>query len=166
MFPQSLKYARFLPLHKADNRIIMSNYRSISLLSSCNKLIEKIMHSRFYNCLEKIELLYHRQFGFREKFATVYALAEMTERLRLVVYKNIKCSFFNDLKKAFDTLDHKTLLRKLQCYGVRGIFYKWFESYLSNRYQCVHVNNCSSDRLQVNTGVPQGSVLGPFLFLV
>ena len=70
------------------------------------------------------------------------------------------------LEKAFDTLDHKTLLRKLECYGVRGNCYKWFESCLSNRYQCVHVNNCSFDWLQVNTGIPQGSVLGPLLFLV
>ena len=144
----------------------MSNYRPISLLSSCSKVIEKIMHSQLYNYLEKFELLYHRQFGFREKFATVDALAELTERLRLGVDKNIKCSFFIDLKKAFDTLDHKILLRKLECYGVRGNCYKWFESYLSNRYQCVHVNNCSSDWLQVNTGIPQGSVLGPLLFLV
>ena len=166
MFPQSLKYARVLPLHKPDSRIIMSNYRPISLLSSCSKVIEKIMHSRFYKYLEKFELLYHRQFGFREKFATVDALAELTERLRLGVDKNIKCSFFIDLKKAFDTLDHKILLRKLECSGVRGNCYKWFESYLSNRYQCVHVTNCSSDWLQVNTGIPQGSVLGPLLFLV
>ena len=111
LFPQSLKYAPLVPLHKADIRIIMSNYRPISLLSSCSNVIEKIMHSRFYNYLEKFELLYHRQFRFREKFATVDELAELTERLRLGVDKNIKYSFFIDLKKAFDTLDHKILLR-------------------------------------------------------
>ena len=125
------------------------------------------MRSRLSNYLEKFEILYHRQLGFREKLATVDALAEVTEGISLGVDTNMKCSFFSWLKKkAFDTLGHSILLRKLECYWVRGSCYRWFKSYLSNRSQCINVSNCFSYWLPITISVPQGSVLGPLLFLV
>ena len=144
----------------------MNNYRPIALLSSISKVFAKLMHSRIYNYLEKFDLLYDRQFGFREKYATIDALAELTERIRLGNDKIINCSLFIDLKKTFDTLDHKILLSKMEKYGISGNCYHWFQSYLSERLQCVHINDYTSDWLPIKTGIPQGSVLGPLLFLI
>ena len=112
IFPKNLKLAKILPLHKAESRSDMNNYRPIALLSSISKVFEKLMHSRIYNYLEKFDLLYDRQFGFRQKYATIDALEELTERIRLGNDKIFNCSLFIDLKKAFDTLDHKILLSK------------------------------------------------------
>ena len=165
IFPKNLKLAKILPLHKAESRSDMNNYRPIALLSSISKVFEKLMHSRIYIYLEKFDLLYDRQFGFREKYATIDALAELTERIRLGNDKIINCSLFIDLKKPFDTLDHKILLSKMEKYGIRGNCYHWFQSYLSERHQCVHINDYTSDWLPIKTGIPQGSVLGPLLFL-
>ena len=97
------------------------------------------MHSRLYHYLENIELTNYRQFNFREKYATVDALAEVTEKLRLSVAKLIKGSFFIDLK-TFNTLNYKILLGKVECYGKRGNCYKWFKRYLSYRYQCACIS--------------------------
>ena len=153
IFPKNLKLAKILPLHKAESRSDMNNYRPIALLSSISKVFEKLMHSRIYNYLDKFDLLYDRQFGFREKYATIDALAELTERIRLGNDKIINCSLFIDL-------NHKIPLSKMEKYGKRG------NCYLSERHQCVHINDYTSDWLPIKTGIPQGSVLGPLLFLI
>ena len=94
--PQAHKYAKILPLYKSDSNFDLNNYRPIALSISCGKVFEKFMHSRVYKCLETFKIIYEHQFGFRQKFATIDALSEITERLRMGKDKNIKCSFFVD----------------------------------------------------------------------
>ena len=125
------------------------------------------MYARLYQFLEKSQLFYSLQFGFRAKHSTNHALIIITQRpLRNQLSNNkLGCGVFLDLRKTFDTVNHKILLEKLQHYGVRGMPFNWFQSYLTNRKQYVEVNGAPSDVLDVMYGVPQGSVLGPPLFL-
>ena len=167
IFPDKLKIAKVIAIHKKGATDDPSNYRPISLLSVFSKIFEKIMHKRLYNFLEVNDILQPLQFGFRKKHSTQHTLISMTETIRKTVDNgNFGCGIFIDLKKAFDTLNHSILLRKLEHYGIRGIPLQWFHSYLSNRKQYVSVNGFSSDELNIIHGVPQGSVLGPLLFLI
>ena len=125
------------------------------------------MCARLHQFLEKSDLFYSHQFGFRAKDSTNHALISITETIKESIDNNIfGCGVFLDLRKAFDTINHKILLGKLQYYGVRGMAFNWFQSYSSNRRQYVEVNGASSDVLDVMCGFPQGSVLGPLLFLI
>ena len=142
-----------------------SNYRPISLLSVFSKILEKIMHKRPYNFLQVNDILHPLQFGFRKKHSTQHTLISMTETIKKSIDNDkFECGIFIDLKKAFDTVNHTNLLKKLEHYGIRGIPLKWFESYVSNRKQYVSVNGCSSEEPTFAHGVLQGSVLGPLLF--
>ena len=142
--------------------------RPISLLSVFDKFIEKVMLNRIIKFLNKNNILYKYQFGFRKNHATTHALTEVID----YIYKsldegNYVFGIYIDLKKAFDTVQHQILLKKLQYYGIRGIALDWFNSYLSNRKQFVLTNGILSDILELSGyGVPQGSVLGPILFLL
>ena len=109
-----------------------------------SKFFERILYIRLYNFLEDNLLFTNKQFGFRRKHSTVDAMVEFIERIRTCTNKLI-ISFFLDLKKACDTIDHQILLHKIECYGIRGNCHKWFASYLSNRYQRVQVNGCLSN---------------------
>ena len=167
-FPGVLKLAKVIPIHKGDETTDPTNYRPISLLSIFNKLIEKVMLNRLLKFLEKNNILYKYQFGFRKNHATTHALTEVIDYIyRSLDEGNYVFGIYIDLKKAFDTVQHQILLQKLQHYGIRGIALDWFNSYLSNRKQFVLTNGIQSDILELsNYGVPQRSVLGPILFLL
>ena len=132
-----------------------------------SKIFEKIMRKRLYNFLEVNDILHPLQFGFRKKHSSQHILISMTETIKKSIDNGkFGCGIFIDLKKAFDTVNHIILLKKLEHYGIRGIPLKWFESYLLNRKQYVSINGYSSEDLIERHGVPQGSVFGPLLFLI
>ena len=168
VFIENLKTSKVIPIYKnKGSDLICNNYRPISLLSNVNKIIEKLMHIRLYNFLSKHNCIYESQFGFREKYSTNHALLALTEEVRKALDDNLLAvGVFIDLQKAFDTVDHHILLNKLDHYGVRGVANRWFKSYLMNRKQFVTINGSNSNLENMQFGVPQGSVLGPLLFLI
>ena len=144
-----------------------SNYRPISLLSNINKIYEKIIYKRLYSFLNLHNCIYDLQFGFREYHSTNHALLSLTENIREALDSNsFACGIFIDLQKAFDTVDHTILLQKLHFYGIRGLANNWFKSYLTKRKQFVSIDGFQSEIKSMKFGVPQGSVLGPLLFLI
>ena len=168
IYIDKLKISKIIPIFKEKgDKCFTKNYRPISLLSNINKIFEKIIHKRLYEFMEKQGFIYENQFGFRKHHSTTHALIDLTKDIRQAVDNNFySCGVFIDLQKAFDTVDHDILLKKLDHYGIRGIANDWFRSYLKNRKQYVHISGFNSELENVNFGVPQGSVLGPLLFLI
>ena len=161
-YPNLLKIVKVIPIHKGGSTQDVNNYRPISLLSIFDKIIEKLMHKRLYNFLMEHNILYQNQFGFRKKNSTVYALAQITEMIKVSIdNRKFGCGIFVDLRKAFDTVNHEILLIKLEHYGITDSMLKWFQSYLFDRKQFVTFNGVSSELLVNSCGVPQGSVLDP-----
>ena len=167
VFPKLLKIVKVIPIHKGRSTQDVTNYRPISLLSIFDKIIEKIMHKHLFAFLEYHNILFQSQFGFRRNNSTLYALVQITEIIKESIDKGkYGCGIFIALRKAFDTVNHGILLKKLRHYGMRDNMLDWFQSYLSDRKQYVDINGKSSDLLDITCGVPQGSVLGPLLFLI
>lgn len=165
--PNILKITKVIPIHKKDSKLEVVNYRPISLLSNINKIIEKLMFNRLYSFLELHNCIYNLQFGFREKHSTNHALMSMIQQIRDTMDdRNTAIGVFVDFQKAFDTVNHDILIRKLEHYGIRGIPNNWFKSYLTDRKQYVTLDGTDSDHAVIKHGVPQGSVLGPLLFLI
>ena len=167
VYPNILKTAQVLPIHKKGSKIECSNYRPISLLSPLNKLFEKMLYKRINDYFERFQLFTPHQYGFRKKSSTSLAIYDLIENELAARDKNMAtCAIYLDLQKCFDSVDREILLKKLSHYGIRGQPLKLLRSYLSDRYQFTLINNIASNIELVEFGVPQGSCLGPLLFLI
>lgn len=171
IFPDILKKSLIVPIHKKNDRSVISNYRGIALLSVFSKTFEKSYYVRLNDFIIKQNLLSTYQFGFRKGLSTKDAVLSLHNYI-LDNFENKRksaCLFF-DLTRAFDTVDHKLLLSKLRNCGIRGPALSWIESYLRDRTQSVVLRDAgkiiSSNYLEISTGVPQGSILGPLLFIL
>ena len=167
IFPDAMKIAKIIPLFKQGVKTEFSNYRPVSLLPQLSKLLEKLYEKRLVNFLETNCIINDSQFGFRKNRSTELALVTLLEYISKAMDKNLyTVGVFVDLRKAFDTLNFEVLLNKLNHIGIRGIANTWVRSYLTNRKQYVVINTASSKMNVVRQGVPQGSILGPILFLI
>ena len=166
IFPECLKCAKVIALHKKCDYSDPENYRPISLLSSLSKVFEKLLYTRVIDFFVENNLFTSLQFGFRSNHSCVHAISKITDYIRVAIDKKFTGqTCFIDLRKAFDSLDHSQLLKKLYNYGFRGPILHLMSDYLTNRWQYVFDNERNTEKLPVITGVPQGSILGPFLFL-
>ena len=165
--PSKLKIAKVIPLYKTKDPALFSNYRPISLLPFFSKILERLMYNRLYNFLTEHNILSMNQFGFRKNYSTFLALMDLVDNIsKNIDDGNYSIGIFLDLSKAFDTINHNILLDKLYRYGIRGVTLNWFKHYLNDRKQFVSYNNTTSVSMKVTCGVPQGSILGPLLFIL
>ena len=167
IIPSQLKISKIIPLYKANDETLLSNYRPIALLPSVSKIFESVMLDQISNYFINNNLLSMQQYGFKAKHCTEFAALNLVDHLTYKLDNGlIPLNIYIDLSKAFDTLIHVNLLNKLNYYGVRGVENRLIHSYLGERQQVVQFNDCISEMNSIKTGVPQGSVLGPLLFSI
>ena len=167
IFPDELKIAKVIPLFKKDDPKLLTNYRPISLLPTISKVIEKIIFTQLSTYFNENKLIFDNQYGFRPKHSTEYAALELVDRIITHMdNKEVPINIFLDLSKAFDTIDHTILLAKLRYYGIHDTALLLLKCYLNNRKQYVEFEDTKSDILPITVGVPQGSILGPLLFII
>ena len=166
IFPDDLKISLITPTYKNEDKSLYSNCRPVAVLPCFSKILEKLMHKRLMDYIERGNILYGKQYGFRKKHSTEMAIIELTTKLTNAIDdRKLTAGIFLDLSKAFDTVDHSIITSKLEHYGKRGIALQWFKNCLSNRYQIVKYKDNQSGKQMIKCGVPKGSVLGPILFL-
>ena len=172
-FPDVMKLAEVVPLFKGKEHYLSNNYRPISLLTTVSKILEKIVYKRVYDYLTKMGQLSDNQYGFREKHSCEHAIGQVLGNILKGLENHLHSAVvLLDLSKAFNTIEHHILLKKLSLYGIRGVTLSWFESYLTNRklrVKCRTTSNSNevlSDEYTVNYGTLQGSCLGPLIFLI
>ena len=159
VFPNELKLARVVPILKAGDTTLINKYRPISVLSFFSKVAEQIMYNHVLYFMDHNDVFYRYQFGFRQRHSTQQAIITLVDRItNSLDTGDIVISVFLDLKKAFDTVNHSILLKKLYAYGIRGVTLYWSRSYLTNRSQYVIYDNKQSDTRLITCGVPQGSI--------
>ena len=165
--PSNLKIAKVTPVFKNGDPKDIHNYRPISVLPCFSKIIERLVYNRLSKFLSNFNILFDHQCGFRSKHSTDMALIHLTDLISSSLCDKLYTfGVFLDLSKAFDTIDHSILLSKLNLYGIKGCALQWFKDYLDNRHQFTVINSCKSTRRAISYGVPQGSILGPLLFLM
>ena len=165
--PGLFKISKVTPIFKSGIVTELGNYRPIAVISPFSKVLDRLVYQQLVSFLEKQCLLFNFQFGFRKGYSTEYAILETLENLKSAIDDGkITCAVFLDFSKAFDTINHQILLDKLYKYGIRGLPHAWFSSYITNRKQFVKVGNTESSLKTITCGVPQGSTLGPLLFLL
>ena len=167
IFPCTLKTTKVVPTLKTGNKNSVNNYRPISLLPSLSKVLEKLIKIRCVKFFDKYDILYDYQYGFREGHSVLHSLLDVTSFGNdSIQNKENIAMLLMDLRKAFDTVSHNILHQKLYHYGIRGPAHKLIESYLTSRKQFVSIDNVNSSAQSINIGIPQGSILGPLLFLI
>ena len=166
-YPKSLKIAKVTPLFKEGDTSVADNYRPISVLPQIDKIFEKLIHERMVAFEKQHKFLKKTQFGFRKGHSTSHGITHLNEQvIDKLEKKKVSALLFIDLKSAFDTVNIDILLKKLEHYGYRGKILNLLTSYLHDRKQFIASGEITSCILEVVTGVPQGSVLGPFLFII
>ena len=172
IFPDKLKIAKVFPVSKNGEKDLLTNYRPISVLPCFSKILEHIMYDRLYSYLTENKILFKKRFGIRSGHSTDHALLELIDQIcECFDVKKIFLGIFVDLSKAFDTVNHKIFINKLENYGICSKNLLWFKNYLPNRKQYLEYKDNFNEQkttnlLQIKCGVPQGSILGPLLFLI
>ena len=163
----NLKSSTIIPIFKNGNNKLLENHRPISLLNSISKIFEKIVHKQLYDHLEKHDILSHQQYGFRKRSSCEHAMIDLLDRIENNKKQNQTTNLtFIDLSKAFDTLSFDILIDKLKHYNIGENALTWFANYLKNRIHKTKFKSTLSEPLTPHTGVPQGSILGPLLFII